>query len=529
MKIVYCFLFAVSGLFGGWLEAQPEKTQKRSRCGTKIVKPKFKKAEGDCDFGQTVVKAEYQPGDVYEIIVVVHVIYASDGTGQISEDKVHEQIRILNEDFRALPGSNSEDGYDTGIQFVLADRDPNGNPSSGITYTENDDWFEDGDESIRAEFGEALNWDPDKYLNMFVNSGGQALGYVVNMPWQTDGLASEEGVVVAWDGFGLQPGADEALGHTAAHEVGHYLGLEHTFNSDGDCPTGDCYQSGDLICDTNPHVGEEGACDENEMDCGEPNPIHNFMNYTPDTCIYEFTPEQANRMRCSLINYRSGLIQQVTEPNEPVESRWIPHITSATGGFQTLLYINNPSNATGQVALRGYDTDGNPLELANYTLNAGEHRTVDIDEAFPAQRPTHLGVTGDEAVLVGAAYKLSRDDAVTAHVHENKVSGTRYLLYPGEVDQVFDGIVVVNLGDRAASVTAETVASDGRGSNNTTLQAELPVRGRYINTFDVLFPNYSGSVVEVQSTQPIAVMALRGSRPGAPAAVLFANLPVKVE
>ena len=88
-------------------------------------------------------------------------------------------------------------------------------------------------------------------------------------------------------------------GATATHEVGHYLGLLHTFNANtcpyGDVPSGSprgCNVHGDLICDTSPEQGPIYDCDDTVDSCNSADPIHNFMDYSHDSCLIKFTEEQ---------------------------------------------------------------------------------------------------------------------------------------------------------------------------------------------------------------------------------------------
>jgi hypothetical protein len=114
-------------------------------------------------------------------------------------------------------------------------------------------------------------------------------------------------VVVLYQAFGrpstLSP---YNLGRTATHEVGHYLGLFHTFNAG--CGNASCYTSGDRICDTNPEQNPRFNCSA-ASSCGTSDPITNFMDYTNDSCMNNFTQEQGRRMRCTLQHYRPNLGQ----------------------------------------------------------------------------------------------------------------------------------------------------------------------------------------------------------------------------
>jgi hypothetical protein len=264
----------------------------------------------DCTYTFTNPDAVYDPSvGLYDIPVVVHVIRNSSGSlGDVSLAQVQSQIDVLNEDFLALAGSNGADGTDIQIQFYLAEVDPNGNATNGVTYSNNTSWYNDS-----GSYWNSLAWDTNRYLNIYTNSAGGFLGYVPDLPQGGIAGSNSDRVVVLWEAFGSNApiGSPFEAGRTATHEVGHYFGLEHTFT--GGCGGGSCNSSGDLICDTNPQSSPTFGCSGSS--CGSADPIHNYMDYSDDLCMEEFTPEQARRMRCSLENYRP-LLAQAGEPSE---------------------------------------------------------------------------------------------------------------------------------------------------------------------------------------------------------------------
>ncbi len=264
----------------------------------------------DCGAGSTNPDPMYDPGATFEIPVVVHIIENGACTqGNLTDQVVQSQIDILNEDFLAIMGTNGENGTNAEIHFALASIDPGGMPTNGITRTCNDLWWNDN-----GNYWDTLAWDPHRYLNIYTNNigGGGILGYVPFLP--ADGGGGNVGqnfdrVVILWSAFGRNsplPPFDQ--GRTATHEVGHYMGLEHTFN--GGCATGTppgCYSSGDLICDTNSESGPVFGCPAAPASCGTPDPFHNYMDYSDDLCMMEFTGEQARRIRCTLEFWRPDL------------------------------------------------------------------------------------------------------------------------------------------------------------------------------------------------------------------------------
>lgn len=260
---------------------------------------------GDCSFSSTNPLPVYAPGDIIQIPVVVHVIQTASGTGYLSPQRVQSQIDVLNEDFRAKAGTPGAPGFDTGIEFQLATSDPNGNPTTGIVYHTNNTWFND-----IGTYWNSIAWPTSSYLNIYTNNagGGNVLGYVPALPQQIGGTlnTAADRVVILYSAFG-RPGtlASYNQGRTATHEVGHYLGLFHTF--EGGCSGSSCYGSGDRICDTNAEANPRFGCPGSAASCGTSDPFRNYMDYTDDVCMTNFTYEQALRMRCTLENWRPNL------------------------------------------------------------------------------------------------------------------------------------------------------------------------------------------------------------------------------
>ena len=217
------------------------------RCGTTVQAPNqdgephgfLGGGPSDCSINNTNPSDAYDPSVVtYRIPVVVHVIRNSDGSqGNITESKVQSGIRILNEDFNALVGTNGENGNDCRIEFYLAEVDPDGNATNGITYSNNTTWFNDG-----GNYWDSLAWDPNNYMNVYTTTASGALGYVPFLPQEGNPGGNEDRVVVLWSTYGEDgpygPPFDQ--GRTLTHEVGHYLGLFHVFDGCG----GNCSAEG---------------------------------------------------------------------------------------------------------------------------------------------------------------------------------------------------------------------------------------------------------------------------------------------
>ncbi len=318
------------------------------RCGLPPVDPAGTlEAPSDCTLGSTTIRPQYAPSNgPFQIPVVVHVIQSTGGNGQISDALVRSQIDILNEDFRALVGTNGAGGTDSMILFYLADRDPAGNPTSGITRSTNNTWFNDG-----GSYWNSLAWDTNRYLNIYTNSAGGALGYVPNLPQGGLVGSPSDRVVILWSAFGRNApiGPPYNQGRTATHEVGHYFGLHHTFNG-GCAPASGCYTNGDRICDTNPEVTSRFGCPTGIQSCGSPDPIDNYLDYTDDLCMRRFTVEQVNRMRCTIENYRPDL-------SRPPFVCGAAAVSTRNGTINPNVYTATPA-VIGQPATFRVDTQG---------------------------------------------------------------------------------------------------------------------------------------------------------------------------
>ena len=292
-----------------WREANPGRDH---RCGTQApdVPPGGDgiAGVGDCSMTSTNPTDDYDPSQEDLVIpIVVHVIANDDGDlGGIEYSTILRQIEILNDDFNGIGVESDSSSADSRIRFVLAPTDPDGTPSIGVTWSNNSSWFNDQD-----AYWEDLAWDPTRYLNVYTTTAGGAFGYVPFFPAAGPVGDSSDRVVIAWNAFGEGGVATSPkdLGRTLTHEVGHYLGLLHTF--EGGCGVGSCLESGDLICDTSPQSVPTTTCWG--LSCGSLDPVRNFMNYSWEICMGGFTEQQVRRMRCSLQTYRPELARR-SEP-----------------------------------------------------------------------------------------------------------------------------------------------------------------------------------------------------------------------
>ena len=243
---------------------------------------------------------------IYTIPIVVHIIH-NGGKENISNLQVISQIKVLNEDFRKLPGTKGDGpGVDTKIQFCLAKISPDGKCTNGIVRVKS--LLTEHQTYQRSFLKELSFWPPEKYLNIYVvnsiNNG--ILGYS-SFP---GGPPEADGVVIRDDAFGnigtVASGSN--LGRTLTHEIAHWFGLYHTFQ-DG-CGIDTC-SDGDKICDTppvkNPNYGcpAVNSCSNDFPDVNDQ--VGNYTDYSNDACKNMFTAGQRDRMQSTLRVIRTNI------------------------------------------------------------------------------------------------------------------------------------------------------------------------------------------------------------------------------
>jgi hypothetical protein len=229
------------------------------------------------------------------IPVVFHVVYNTSAEN-ISASQINSQITVLQDDFNKqnsdytnTPSQFASLVADVGIEFVLADTDPNGNAHSGITrtYTSTGTFATNDDVKYNSRGGKNA-WPSNAYLNFWVCDLGPALLGYAQFP---GGPAATDGVVChyKYTGTNGQATAPYNLGRTATHEVGHWLNLRHIW---GDQPCGN-----DQVNDTPTQLTSSSGCPSHpQSSCLSNDMFMNYMDYTSDACMFMFSNGQKSRM-----------------------------------------------------------------------------------------------------------------------------------------------------------------------------------------------------------------------------------------
>lgn len=305
------------------------------------------------------------------ISVAFHIITWQQA-GQVTDAQVAAQIAELNRDYKG-----------TGYSFRL----------TSVDRTDNGAWYHMGPGTgAERKAKQALAIDPAHHLNLYTCAPGQHLAGWSYFPWSLPEDNFMHGVVIH---YGTVPGgyiANYNLGRTAVHEVGHYLGLLHTFENG-------CNAPGDDVDDTPFEASPAFGCLEGRDTCPSPglDPIHNYMDYSDDPCITEFTGGQDDRMAAIVPVYRPSLFDAViaTAASQPEIGAEAEPLSERTSGiefrgagpnpfrFETAVRFTLPRSE--HVTLRAYNVAGQlARSLIDAQLPAGSHSALFSSHELPA-------------------------------------------------------------------------------------------------------------------------------------------------
>jgi hypothetical protein len=220
-------------------------------------------------------------------VVSDHTLSAAERSRQ--ETMIGNQMQVLNDSYA---GKTAPDAANSPFRFRLGK----------ITWTVNPAWYTVVPGKNERDMKKALYEGNSTTLNVYsANIGGGLLGWSYFPKGYNAGREFIDGVVMLDESMPGGTAGKYAEGDTLTHEVGHWMMLEHTFK-------GGCSASGDFVADTPREAFAQFDCPVGADTCAAPgvDPIHNFMDYTQDSCMNMFTKGQVERMNDAWIAFRAG-------------------------------------------------------------------------------------------------------------------------------------------------------------------------------------------------------------------------------
>jgi PKD repeat protein len=460
----------------------------------------------------------------------VHVIHNIPGGAiggvNIPTQQIIDQIAVLNEDYRRknsdtinTPALYASVASDVQLEFCLAVRDPNGDPTNGITRTYNS-------QATYAAFTDNIAiksqsyWPSDQYLNIWVcDLASPALGYAQFPSDASDnnGPATTDGVVIDYSTFGqyVTTSTHYNLGRTTTHEVGHWLDLYHPWGDVSDC-SGTDYCSDTPPC-SDAYYSSKPTC-VMPFQCGYSRMIQNYMDYSDDACMNMFTGDQKARMQSAMVvSPRRIAIQSSLGC---CNTCYVPHANFTVSKTQPYIgeTITFTSTSTGNINTYSWDFGSGAVPAT--ATGIGPHtvyypssgpRTITLTTTGAYGTDTQTKTNYITVVYTAPAADFYASKTTGVHVNEaitftNASTGVidtyTWDFGPGAVPPTATGI-----GPHAVYYTTQGLKTVSLTDSSTTLGSNTKTKNLYISVLPVndttelhVYPSPANDVIALTMT-----------------------------
>lgn len=430
-------------------------------------------------------------GDTIILPVVIHII--NNNPFSITDQQVIDGINLLNDAFSKTGVYSASLGADSKIRFCIAKKDPDGGNTTGITRTKYIFGHHMHMDNEDRRLKNLIQWDPVRYINIWLLEGIEAefygaficgtqyrlrVGGYATMP---PGGGPLDGIVIT------------RFGVLLAHEMGHYLGLYHTFEEGCNNYT-DCLFDGDQVCDTPPDNSVFGVpCNFTMNTCSSdtfanyssgvfhtdvPDQTDNFMDYSNEACQNRFTPGQVTRMRNAIMTQRNGLLQDECVPpcSENIIASFTRNIAYPIPG-DVIIFTNTSSptlyyewlvNDLPVATTNSFTYTSTAIGKVKITLKA--YNTINCFAAYSDFIITNCGVVAsyytDKKAIASKLGVLTDSIRFTNHSY-NALTYQWFISNNLGLSQVYTSTNITYVFPTPALYTIRLVASNGACSDTT--------------------------------------------------------------
>ena len=360
------------------------------------------KQNGDGSVNQAIYHAETLPVIFHKIINGT----SSPITSSITKPQLQAALNVLNQIYAGSATGSKAAGVNTDIQFCLAEVDALGNPITSYTYTNPTSLPLDNSDqtqiiNLSSVVQNTLKFPPTKYINIYIieDITSPVAGFAYMPPAHGSNF---DGIYIEAQ-YLLPPTSPNDLAYNTtvlSHEMGHYLGLFHTFgicNPSGSplalpsqtcsCFNNNCLFDGDMVCDTPPDfsISPAANCSTAVNTCNTDHSptitdnthpasdmsdlTNNYMDYGDWNCQNSFTQGQINRMHF-MIDVQDGPRNSLLNSNV-CNALCVSNCTTSINPITTTtinnVYYPNTLNLTGPSV--SYTFNGNLCTGSYNTIN----------------------------------------------------------------------------------------------------------------------------------------------------------------